>query len=251
MPTMYVQIPMVDPLMQRRCDLVHQVALSKGFPKDTPFAEFLQDVYIAMASDDDDRQSGPCGVDGFSEFNAIHFRHSEICKNEVDLKVVCNQPKRFLSTLGCECCISERSEHPQGGLEYHLIVVDDEDTQLPPHPRALLGNIQIPFLISCSDLGARQEDRHRSALADACLDPDAATRLFGETEDLRQSEARTFPPFFRRKEGFEHVREHIVRNTDAGVADGQTDIVSQRGPFQPQGLAFYGDSAGFESQGTA
>ena len=40
------------------------------------------------------------------------------------------------------------------------------------------------------DLGAREEDSHRGAFADARLNPHASTRLLGKTIDLRQSEAR-------------------------------------------------------------
>ena len=65
---------------------------------------------IAIAGDEDDRQSGADGTDGLSEFNAIYFRHGEVCKNETYLRFCCDQPKRFPSTLDWYCCKSKEIE---------------------------------------------------------------------------------------------------------------------------------------------
>jgi hypothetical protein len=97
-------------LGQRRPDLVHQVALGIGLLKDLRFVEFPKGLEIAIAGHEDDRQSGLRGVDGSYEFNAIHFRHSKVCKNEIYLQLACDQPKRFPSALGWDCCISEKIE---------------------------------------------------------------------------------------------------------------------------------------------
>jgi hypothetical protein len=64
---------------------------------------------IAIAGDGDDRN----GVDGSSEFNAIHFRHREVCKNQTYVRFGCDQPKRFPSTLGWYSCKSKKIEHPE------------------------------------------------------------------------------------------------------------------------------------------
>lgn len=104
-------------LIQRRRDLVHQAGLGIGLLKDSRFAEFLKGVQIAVASDEDDRQSVSRAMDGFCEFNAIHFRHSDVCQNEVDLQLACDHPQRFPSALGWNCCISEKVEQPEGGLK--------------------------------------------------------------------------------------------------------------------------------------
>src|SRR5438105_1698045 len=74
-------------LAQHRFNVVHQVVLAIGLPKDSRFAELLKGVDITITSDEYDRQSGPRGVNGFCKLNSIHFRHSEVCKDEIYFRI--------------------------------------------------------------------------------------------------------------------------------------------------------------------
>jgi hypothetical protein len=85
--------------------------------------------------------------------------------------------------------MSDRIEHSDGGLEYRLIVIDDQDTPFALHLRGLLRTDRLTSAIAHSYLSARQVDLHGGALADTGLDSHSAARLFGETENLSQSEA--------------------------------------------------------------
>src|SRR5258708_23168067 len=84
--------------IQRRRDLVHQIVLGIGLLQDARFAEFLNDVEIDIAGDEDDRQSRSRGVDGAGELNAAPFRHSEVRTAEIYLDVACDQLKPLPST---------------------------------------------------------------------------------------------------------------------------------------------------------
>jgi hypothetical protein len=111
-------------------------------------------------------------------------------RNQTDLRPGYDQAERFAITLGGNGRVAEKIQHPEGGPENRLIVINDEHGRPHSDPRCPLRTNQSVFGIVASDLGARQIDLHRGALADARLDSHPALRLFGETEDLRQSEAR-------------------------------------------------------------
>jgi hypothetical protein len=42
---------------------------------------------MAISGHENDRQRGPHNVDSSSQINTIHFRHSEVEKDEIDLQV--------------------------------------------------------------------------------------------------------------------------------------------------------------------
>src|SRR6267143_3816988 len=46
-----------------------------------------------------------------------------------------------------------------------------------------------------------------------------------------------FSRLFSGEEGFENTGEHIIRDTSAGIIDGQTNILSWSGSFRPVRLA--------------
>jgi hypothetical protein len=79
---------------------------------------------------------------------------------------------------------------------------------------------------------ARQEDLYRGALADARYNPDASARLLGKPKHLRQSEPRIFSRLFRGEERFEDVGKYVIRNTNTGIVDGQTNILPWSRPFR-------------------
>src|ERR1700731_3608090 len=66
-------------------DLLDQFVFGIGFLKYLIFAETLEDLARAVASDEDDRQHRTCGLDRFSKLEAAHFRHGKIRKNEFNL----------------------------------------------------------------------------------------------------------------------------------------------------------------------
>jgi hypothetical protein len=102
-------------LIQRRRDLVRLDGLINGLLKNFRFAEFFEDVEAAIAGNENDRQSRSRDVNGSCEFDATYFRHSNICQNDVDFELACDQPKRFPAALGRNCCISEKLEQPKMG----------------------------------------------------------------------------------------------------------------------------------------
>src|SRR4030088_3257490 len=86
-------------------------------------------------------------------------------------------------------CISEKIEHPDRGIEDSLVIIHDQNTQPLRGLRTVARINEVRLVIRNVDPSARQEDLHRSTPAEACLNTHAATGLFGNTEDLRQSEA--------------------------------------------------------------
>src|SRR5260221_14328061 len=84
-------------LIQRRRDLVDQIALRVRLLQDVRFAESLDDVEIDIAGDQDDRQIRPFGVDGGGELDAAHSRHGEVRKDEIYWNAAGDQPKRLPS----------------------------------------------------------------------------------------------------------------------------------------------------------
>ena len=68
-------------------------------------------------------------------------------------------------------------------------------------------------------------------VADRRLDRDATTRLLGETEDLRKAEARAFSWLLGGEKGLEHAGQHIARNANSGIVDGERHIAPGKRVF--------------------
>ena len=79
---------------------------------------------------------------------------------------------------------------------------------------------------STSLVGLAEQQLDRGALARRAFDPRGAARLARHAIDHRQAEAGALADFLGGEEGLERALEHFGRHADAGVADGELDIVA-------------------------
>src|ERR1700675_2873606 len=70
-------------------DFFQQFMVGIRLLKYSCIAQVLENLAVAVAGDQDDRHGRMSALNGFRELNAGHFRHREICENEIYLYAAC------------------------------------------------------------------------------------------------------------------------------------------------------------------
>ena len=108
------------------------------------------------------------------------------------------------------------------------IVVDDKDRARRRRLRRLRSRRRPAATSAPASVGLAEQQADRGAFAGRALDPRRAARLPRHAVDHRQAKAGALADFLGGEEGLERALGDFGRHADAGVADGQLDIVAVR-----------------------
>ena len=179
--------------------------------------------HVAVAAGQHHRQVVMPAADFLRQFDAGHAGHHHVGKHHVETAGIAVQLlERVGGVADQRGAVTEPGQRVGGKLSDLDIVLDHQ------HPDALTIDRRRLFrrhLLRPSLAGhARQIQREGTALAQFAGDDHFAAGLLCKTEHLRQAEPGALADLLGGEEGFKNTPEPVLRDSDAGILDGNGDI---------------------------
>src|ERR1051325_3096565 len=163
------------------------------------------------------RYPGPRLASAADQFGAVHARHREISKQQIDPLVVVEARQCVRPAFGFDRPEAELGEVIYENPTHFRIVIRHQYDLVGRHRDHVVAWNGTLEAVMGEPLGPAQINVDRGSLAHNALDRDRAAALLGQSVDLGQSESGALALLLCREERLKHLGEHLLADADTVV----------------------------------